>query len=97
MIRFSGYGLIIVLVDYFGGLCLLSKLSPWFFKTEKQQYLALLLFHIVISLINFFLAGYLNRKQIKHTVYGIRLEIVVLAVGLILLPLIILMGKDILY
>ena len=43
MVQFSGYGLIIVVIDYFGGLFLLSKFSPYLFKTEKWQYIALLL------------------------------------------------------
>lgn len=97
MISFSGYGLIVVIADYFGGLFLLSKLSPYFFKTEKQQYIALLLFHLAITGINFFFSKYLNRKEVKHTVYGLRLEVVVLCVGIIFLPLIILMCKDVLY
>lgn len=97
MINFSGYGLIIVVVDYFGGLVLLSKLSTYLFETEKQQYTALLLFHIVDTGINFFLSKYLNRKEVKHTVYRLRLEYVVLFVGIIFFPLIIMMCKDILY
>lgn len=97
MIQFSGYGLIIVIVDYFGGLALLSKLSPYLFKTEKAQYIAILLFHIVITCINFFLSKYLNRKEVKHTVYGLKLEHVVLFVGMIFLPLIIMMCKDVLF
>ena len=97
MINFTGYGLIIVVADYFGGLVLLSKLSPYLFKTEKQQYIALLLFHIVITGVNFVLSKYLNRKEVKHTVYGLRLEYIVLFVGIIVLPLIIMMCKDVLY
>lgn len=97
MIQFSGYGLIIVVIDYFGGLVLLSKLSPYFFNSEKQQYIAILLFHIIVSCINFFFSKYLNRKEVRHTVYGLRLEKVVLFVGVIFLPLIIMMGKDIIY
>ena len=97
MINFSGYGLIIVVVDYFGGLVLLSKISPYLFETEKQQYTALLLFHIIITVINFFLSKYLNRKEVKHTVYGLSLEYVVLCVGIIVLPLIIMMGKGVLF
>lgn len=97
MINFSGYGLIIVVADYFGGLVLLSRLSPCLFKTEKQQYIALLLFHIVITGINFCFLKYLNRKEVKHTVYGLRLEYVVLFVGILFLPLIIMMCKDVLY
>lgn len=97
MIQFTGYGLIVVVIDYFGGLVLLSKLSPYLFKTEEQQYLALLLFHIIISCINFFFSKYLNRKEVKHTVYGLRLEKLVLFVGVIFLSLIIMMGKGIIY
>lgn len=97
MINFRGYGLIIVVADYFGGLFLLSKLSPYLFETEKQQYIALLLFHIAVTVINFFLSKYLNRKEAKHTVYGLRLEYAVLFVGLIFLPLIIMMCKGIFY
>lgn len=97
MIQFRGYGLIVVVIDYFGGLVILSKLSSYFFKTEKQQYIALLSFHIIITGINFFLSKYLNRKEVKHTVYGLKLEYVVLFVGVILLPLIIMMSKDVLF
>ncbi len=97
MIQFSGYGLIIVVIDYFGGLALLSKFSPYLFNSEKQQYIAILLFHIIVSCINFFFSKYLNRKEVRHTVYGLRLEKVVLFVGVIFLPLIIMMGKDIIY
>lgn len=75
----------------------MSRLSPCLFKTEKQQYIALLLFHIVITGINFFLLKFLNRKEVKHTVYGLRLEYVVLFVGILFLPLIIMMCKDVLY
>lgn len=96
MVQFRGYGLIIVVIDYFGGLVLLSKLSPYFFKTEKHQYIALLLFHIIITGINFFLSKYLNRREVKHTVYGLKLEYVVLFAGVIFLPLIIMMCKDVL-
>lgn len=97
MINFRGYGLIIVVADYFGGLVLLSKLSPYLFSTERQQYVALLLFHIIITGINFFLLKYLNRKEAKHTVYGLRLEYIVLFIGIIFLPLIVVMCKDVLY
>ena len=75
----------------------MSRLSPCLFKTEKQQYIALLLFHIVITGINFCFLKYLNRKEVKHTVYGLRLEYVVLFVGILFLPLIIMMCKDVLY
>lgn len=97
MIQFSGYGIIIVVVDYFGGLALLSEFSPYLFKTEKLQYIFLLLFHIVMTCINFFFSKYLNRKEVRHTVYGLRLETMVLSVGLIFLPFIIMMGRGILY
>lgn len=97
MIQFSGYGFIIVAVDYFGGLVFLSKFSSYLFKTDKQQCIALLIFHIIITCINFFLSKYLNRKEVKHTVYNLKLEYVVLFVGIILLPLIGMMCKDILY
>lgn len=97
MVNFSGYGLIIVIADYFGGLVLLSKLSPYLFKTEKEQYISLLFFHIIITGINFFISKKLNQKEVKHTVYGMRLEYLVLFVGIIFLPLIIMMCKDVLY
>ena len=35
MISFRGYGIIIVVTNYFGGLVVLSKLSPYIFKAEK--------------------------------------------------------------
>lgn len=93
MIQFSGYGLIIVVVDYFGGIFLLSHL----FKTFKEQYIALFFFHIIITIINFCLAKYLNREEVNHTVFELRLEYAVLATGLLLLPIVIMMGKGILY
>lgn len=94
MIRFRGYGLFIVIIDYLGALLILSKFSPNLFKTDRQQYIALLLFHIIITGINFFLSKYLNRKEVKHTVYELRLEYVVLILGIILLLPIIMMGKE---
>ena len=97
MISFKGYGIIIVMADYFGGLVILSKLSPYLFKIEKQQYIALLLFHIIITGINFFLLKYLNRNEIKHTVYNMRLEYVVLFVGIILFLPNFMICKDALY
>ena len=97
MISFKGYGIIIVVADYFCGLVILSKLSPYLFKIEKQQYIALLLFHIIITGINFFLLKYLNRNEVKHTVYNMRLEYVVLFVGIILFLPIFMICKDALY
>lgn len=97
MIDFEGYGFLIVFMDYFGGLVLLSKLSPYLFRSEKQQDLALILFHIGITCANYLLARYLNRDEVEHTVYGARLENAVLAVGLIFLPPVILVGKGTLY
>lgn len=97
MLSFTGYGLLIVVVDYLGGLVLLSELALRFALTEKQQYIGLVIFHVVITLVNFLLAKYLNRKDVKHTVFGMRLETVVWVVGIILLPLIIMMGKDVIY
>lgn len=97
MIQFSGYGLIIVVLDYFGGIFLLSQLSPYLFKTFKEQYITLLLFHIIITIINFCLVKYLNREEVNHTVFELRLEYAVLATGLLLLPIVIMMGKGILY
>lgn len=97
MIIFKGYGLLIVLVDYFGGLALLSQLAPRIFKAEQQQYMLLLVFHVVITLINFFLFRRLNRKEIRHSVYNLRLETAVLILGGILLLPLLMMGKDIIY
>ena len=97
MIRFKGYGFLIVAADYFGGLALLSKYGPRFFRTDRQQYIAIVVFHAAMTLANFCLAKYLNRGAAYHTVYGIRLETVVWVVGAILLLPILLMGKDIVY
>lgn len=97
MIRFRGYGLLIVLADYVGGMTLLSKFAPKIFKTDKQQYIVLFLFHVLITLINFCLIKYLNRKEVKHTIFELKLEIVVLVLGGILLLPLIMMGKDIIY
>lgn len=89
--------MLIVLADYFGGLVLLSKYASQIFKTDKQQYMTIVVFHVVIMLVNFCLAKYLNRNGAKHTVSGVRLETVVWVVGLILLLPIVMMGKDIVY
>ena len=94
---FRGYGLLIVVADYFGGLVLLSKYASQIFKTDKQQYMTIVVFHVVITLVNFCLAKYLNRNGAEHTVGGVRLETVVWVVGLILLLPIAMMGKDIIY
>ncbi|MDO4766471.1 MAG: hypothetical protein Q4A29_10440 [Eubacteriales bacterium] len=50
-----------------------------------------------MTALNYLLTKYLNRKEIKHTFYEIRLENVVLIVGLIFLPILLLMGKDTIY
>lgn len=97
MIQFRGYGLFIVFVDYFGGLFALNQFGPTYLNTEKQQYLALLLFHIIISAVNFFFARFLNRKGVKHTFFELSLEKFVLVVGLIFLPIVILMGRGVIY
>lgn len=94
---FKGYGLLIVVADYFAGLFLLSKHASQIFKTDKQQYITIVVFHVAMTLVNFCLAKYLNRNGADHTVGGVRLETVVWVVGLILLLPIVMMGKDIVY
>lgn len=89
--------MLIVVADYFGGLALLSKYAPRIFKTDKQQYIAIVVFHVMVTLVNFCLAKHLNRSGAEHTVGGVRLEMVVWVVGLILLLPIVMMGKDIIY
>ena len=42
MIQFSGYGLIIVVLDYFGGIFLLSQLTPYLF-IQRAVYCTLFL------------------------------------------------------
>jgi hypothetical protein len=39
----------------------------------------------------------LNREEVNHTVFELRLEYAVLATGLLLLPIVIMMGKGIVY
>lgn len=97
IINFRGFGFPLVLFNYIGGLFLLNKIIPQFLHTYKEQYLALLVFHIAMTALNYLLTKYLNRKEIKHTFYEIRLENVVLIVGLIFLPILLLMGKDTIY
>lgn len=95
MLVYRGYGVFIVLLDYFMGIYLGTKFLPSFLPTEKQQYIALIVYQVVITLINFCLAKFLNREEVKHTVYGGKLETVVLIGGAAGMLLILLMAKEV--
>lgn len=95
MLRFKGFGLVLVCAIYFGGLFLISHAVSHF--GVKEQYIILIVFHVFGSCVNYFLAYFLNRKEVKHTVFELRLEVVVLFVAIFLSFLLAFMVKGILY
>lgn len=97
MLQFRGFGLVLVCTIYFTGLFWMSRAVSYFGVKEKEQYIILIAFHIFVSCINYFLARFLNRKEVKHTVFELRLEVVVLFVAILLSFLLIFMVKGILY
>lgn len=97
MLQFRGFGLALVCAIYFSGLYCMSKVVSYFSLKEKEQYIILIVVHISLSLINYFFAHFLNKKEIKHTVFELRLEIIVLFFAGLAGVLIALMAKGILY
>ena len=97
MLQFRGFGLALVCTIYFAGLFWMSKATQYFGMKEKEQYILLIGFHIFVSCINYFLARFLNRKEVKHSVFELGLEVVVLFVAILLSVLIAMMAKGILY
>ena len=91
MIPIQGLGLFYVMVIYIGGMYLISKLPFISSQSSKVQIIVILISHIILSTINYFLSRFLNRNGVKHSVAGARLENAVIALSLILLFVICLM------
>ncbi|KGN90205.1 hypothetical protein HQ45_05275 [Porphyromonas crevioricanis] len=91
MIPFTGPGIILVLVVYFGGILLVGKLPFVSSLPFKTQVLLVLLTHVVLSVVNYFLAKFLNRNGVKNTVASLRLEKVVLFMSIVFSFIILLM------
>ena len=93
MISGSGYGLFLVILIYVGG----PLLVYWPFANASRlvQMLSLVCTNIVCTVLSYLLAKRLNRDGVKHTVWGVRLEKVVLVLGggLLWLSLIMLLGE----
>lgn len=84
MVPFTGWGLLYVLVIYLGGIALMGRLPFVRALPFSSQMILVAIAHVVLSCINYFLAKYLNRHEVKHTVAGMRLEKIVFYVSLIL-------------
>ena len=97
MLQFRGFGFALVCTIYFGGLFWMSKLVLYLGLKEKEQYVLLIIIHIFLSIINYFISRFLNRKEIKHTVFELKLETVVLFVAFLLSVFVVLMSKGVLY
>ncbi|MGF7109485.1 hypothetical protein [Treponema pedis] len=91
MIYGRGLGLFYVTVIYIGGMSLISKLPFIGSQSGRVQIIVVLISHIILSSINYFLARFLNRNGVKHSVAGLRLEKVIIFLGLLLLFVIVLM------
>ena len=89
MISCSGYGLFLVIFVYVGAGFFVSRLFGE--AGELVQVIAIACTVLVSTVINYFLARRLNRDGVKHTVYGMRLETVVLCLGGVLLFLALMM------
>ncbi len=97
MIRFKGFGLILITAVYFGGLRAGSLIASSLALGDKVQYLLLVFAHIFLTAFNYLTARFLNRNGIKHSVFDIKLETIVLAVGGILTLPILMMAKGVLF
>ncbi|WP_067143308.1 hypothetical protein [Oceanivirga salmonicida] len=91
MISFTGIGFPLIIFIYFGGIFLVGQLIRNFNLSYNMQNILLIITHLSLILINYFIAKLLNRKEVKHTVFEARLEKVVLFFGLITSFLIIMM------
>lgn len=81
MINYTGFGVWLVLAIYVSGYALLSQFVPMLVLKPEHQMYVLLAYHFLATAINFFLAKRLNRNGSVHTVYGLKLEIIVLIFG----------------
>lgn len=81
MVSYSGFGMWLVLAIYVLGYALLSQVVPMIVPKPEQQMYALLAYHFLATAINFFVAKRLNRNGPVHTVYGLKLEVIVLIFG----------------
>lgn len=85
MIPIQGLGLLYVMVIYIGGMSLISKLPFIGSQSSKVQIIVILISHIILSTINYFLSRFLNRSGVKHSVGGLRLEKFIFFLSLIFL------------
>lgn len=90
MIICSGYGLFVVIGVYVLCFFAVSKIMPPY-TTDFAQTILLVAVCIFSTIINYIIAKALNKKEVKHTVYGARLEKVVLCLGAFLLFLALIM------
>ena len=97
MLQFRGFGLVLVCAIYFAGLFWMSRVVLYFGLKEKEQYILLIVFHFSISCMNYSIARFLNRKEVKHTVFELRLEVIVMFFAILASVFIALMAKGILY
>lgn len=81
MIYYTGFGMWLVLAIYVLGFALLSQVVPMLVPKPEHQMYALLAYHFLAAAINFFMAKRLNRNGSVHTVYGLKLEMIVLIFG----------------
>ncbi len=93
MITFSGLGFFYVFCIYLGGFFLVNKILDFYSPDFKMQPILIFVIHVVLTLINCLLAKHLNRNEVKHTVYDVRLEKFVLSVGIVFGALILLMAR----
>ncbi len=91
MVPVEGAGFALTILIYFGGLFAASKISLFFGIQHKTQVLLLIVVHFALSALNYMLARTLNKKEVRHTVAGLRLEKVILFLTLIFTPLILMM------
>lgn len=83
MIQFRGFGFILVTVIYVGGMFFIGRLAGDH-GSDLFQLAVLAAAHVVLSVINYLLACFLNRKELRHTVYELKLQTFVLALAVIL-------------
>lgn len=90
MILVSGYGLFVIIGVYVISFFAVSKIMPSN-TTNFTQTILIVVTCVFTSVINYIIAKLLNKKEVKHTVCGARLEIVVLCLGAFLLFLALMM------
>lgn len=84
MISASGYGIFLVVGIYAATLFGVFKLLPQD-TSRMAQVIAIIITVFAATVVNYFLARFLNRHGCKHTVWGGKLQNVVLFLGAFLL------------